>query len=368
MSIIKVENMAYKTETNIQLLQGSIKYYFMNERYMDNEDLLDRDFDLVKYINIPKLHFDKMDLEIRNFRFKVHSPNVFKFFRKVYGISNETYMKSVCHKCIHLPKKNTKNYMWKTKDRHMMIVELSKREKTTLRCLLKSYFLNQAQHPRSFLPKLYGCYTLKYNNQKIRILVCNSVSPILEEEYMQFKFNGIERRIVPTDEAYIYEFKDNDFIRIIKHHIKLELEILNAIRDRIYHNTIQSESAIHFKFSRLKKHSIIVKKSLSLQTQDTLIPRNNYYASAVQIQQKHYAKNFIIPEGAIYGLIENRPIYIYAGIVDILQQCSNVKNFRNNIKKLFCMKKINSTNESNNYSKRFMEFLFSKLFTAIPEP
>ncbi|OAF70373.1 hypothetical protein A3Q56_01915 [Intoshia linei] len=182
----------------------------------------------------------------------------------------------------------------------------------------------------------------------------NCIMPIESKANYTFDFKGSNRVSESTihDDTHVY--KDNDFTNKINKKIKFNSNVYDAIKDKI-------------------RRDCRVLESLNIMDYSLLIdvnPQNNEYRLRKDILPfcinpiENSFNDEKIPEGAICGKINDNPVYIYAGIIDILQEYGILKELEH-ILKSCCTKKENiSVCDPGVYSKRFQEFIFTKIFSS----
>jgi 1-phosphatidylinositol-4-phosphate 5-kinase len=130
--------------------------------HQSDRDVLIQDFEIVEELQFPRTGTTMTPAHpFENFRFKSYAPLAFEYFRKIFDISVEDYLKSIGPiqdkplTAIGNPGASGSCF-WITHDDEFIIKTVSNKEAQFLQKLLPGYYLNLDQNPRTLLPKFYG--------------------------------------------------------------------------------------------------------------------------------------------------------------------------------------------------------------------
>lgn len=153
-------------------------------------------------------------------KFKDYAPFVFQSIRGMFGISHESYIKSIGFDTLHntffdklqlMLFENSSgksgSFFFHTSDSKFMIKTVRKRDFKTLMSILYNYYAHLQKHPRTLLVRFFGLHELKCFRDKrlindIFIVVMNNVLDISNKEALvdvfDIKGSSFDRKTTPA--------------------------------------------------------------------------------------------------------------------------------------------------------------------------
>jgi hypothetical protein len=303
-------------------------------------------------ISVDSLQFNYNN---KQYKAKSYATAIFANLRHHFGISNQSIVQSFDNfgRNIYSGKSKGKSgsYFYYSTDKQFIIKTLVHSEARFLRELLPNYKLyissGQAQH--SLLPRLYGFYKIRYNNQQIYFILMNNLFDTHLTIQHQFdlkgssvgrtaetntsKVNNSSNSSSSSENLNFIVYKDNDALNL-----KRKLVLSSADCDRVRSGLMRDVEWL--------ERNAIMDYSLCVGIH--------------QIQQGNLPTNLDFSDRGIIGsgyLSAKLNEVYYVGIIDILQQYSASKKLENSFKSIkHASDQISSVNPIL-YAARFRVFM-----------
>ncbi|KAI0209953.1 Phosphatidylinositol 4-phosphate 5-kinase type-1 alpha [Lamellibrachia satsuma] len=192
-----------------------------------------------------------------DFRFKAYAPIAFRYFRELFGIQPDDFLLSMCNDPLtELSNPGASgSIFYITDDEEFIIKTLQHKEAEFLQKLLPGYYMNLVQNTRTLLPKFYGLFCYQCGGKNIRFIVMNNLLPLsvrLHEKY-DLKGSSYKRRASKREKAkHCPTLKDLDFLANHPDGIYLESDTYSALI-----NTIQRDCRVLQSF-QIMDYSLLV--------------------------------------------------------------------------------------------------------------
>lgn len=316
-----------------------------------------------------KMH-NKLEMEsifstaFNRVKFKDYAPRVFLNIRRMFGISNEAYMRSLgvdtfintfFDKLLLMLSENSSgksgSILFHTSDGKFLVKSIHKAEFETLREILYRYYQHLQQNPQTLLTRFFGLHEIKcYKGQlaveDIFIVVMNNVFDLADPENIKNKYDlkgsSYGRWTKPADIEKGSARKDNNFIDD-----KLEL-----ILDEQIHKKLTEQIIKDSKFLASKN---IIDYSLLIGTISGKSDPDN--------KPMFYVNEGFSYRGRRQSYVESEDEgwHYYVGIIDTLTYFDLKKKSEFAVKRLFQGSGI-SCLPPKSYQERFCEFVENTVF------
>jgi hypothetical protein len=157
--------------------------------------------------------------QMRDFKFKDYSPEVFRLIREKFDINPADYLMCVCGNFQYLEfVSNSKSgqFFFYTHDRRYMIKTVSQAECKFLREILPSYYAHIAANPQTLLTRFYGMHRVKPHKKKeTHFLIMGSVFYTTKYIHTVFDLKGSKQGRSATEaekKSSTCVYKDLDFL------------------------------------------------------------------------------------------------------------------------------------------------------------
>ncbi|XP_065566857.1 phosphatidylinositol 4-phosphate 5-kinase type-1 alpha-like isoform X2 [Artemia franciscana] len=361
-------------------------------------DLLMHDFYAVETIYFPQEGSgNTLRHDYSPFTFKTYAPIAFRYFRDLFGIQPSDYLVSLADR----PLKELTNpgasgsMFFLTEDDEFIIKTVQHKEGEFLQKLLPGYYMNLVQNPRTLLPKFFGLYCYQCTSKNIRLLVMNNLLPSDIQMHEKYDLKGSTYKRKASKEERSKKsptFKDLDFMEIHPEGILLESETYDALMKTMNRDCRVLESfkimdysllvGVH-NVSKARNEPVIeeVERDDQIDVEDSSRPplarsksinrqrliANSTALESIQVNQEEEENDF--PSGAIPAWNESGDrLALYLGIIDILQSYRFKKKLEHAFKSLITDGDTVSVHRPNYYSKRFLDFMKSRVFKKINTP
>ncbi|XP_065566862.1 phosphatidylinositol 4-phosphate 5-kinase type-1 alpha-like isoform X5 [Artemia franciscana] len=358
-------------------------------------DLLMHDFYAVETIYFPQEGSgNTLRHDYSPFTFKTYAPIAFRYFRDLFGIQPSDYLVSLADR----PLKELTNpgasgsMFFLTEDDEFIIKTVQHKEGEFLQKLLPGYYMNLVQNPRTLLPKFFGLYCYQCTSKNIRLLVMNNLLPSDIQMHEKYDLKGSTYKRKASKEERSKKsptFKDLDFMEIHPEGILLESETYDALMKTMNRDCRVLESfkimdysllvGVH-NVSKARNEPVIeeVERDDQIDVEDSSRPplarsksinrqrliANSTALESIQVNQEEEENDF--PSGAIPAWNESGDrLALYLGIIDILQSYRFKKKLEHAFKSLITDGDTVSVHRPNYYSKRFLDFMKSRVFKKI---
>lgn len=131
-------------------------------------DILVQDFEVIEEVIFPPYGSQLTPCHDGDeFKFKTYAPIAFRYFRELFNVRPEDFLKSLCVDTL----KELSNpgasgsIFYVSNDDKFIIKTVQHKEAEFLRKMLPGYYLNLHQNPRTLLPKFFGlfCYQVCFD-------------------------------------------------------------------------------------------------------------------------------------------------------------------------------------------------------------
>lgn len=311
--------------------------------------------------------------------FTDYSYKVFDNIRKMYGINNNDYLKSLGPENFlgNLLITNTRSlkelvsygksgsFFYFSYDSKYLIKTISKNEFEFFKIFIKNYYNYMLENPETLIQRYYGLHSLYYKDKCIYFVVMNNFFNTNIKIDYKYDLKGSSYNRISRDEKDV-EYKNYDFSIPLKD---------NDLRDR-EEKFILNKQDYNFLISQIIKDIDFLSIN-NINDYSLLIGVHNI---DYEVKDKNMFKSQLIDESksnldninCIYirkpffeaykgGLItKDLKNILYLGIIDILTEYSGKKMLEHNYKKILMGNGI-SCQPPKVYSKRFIDFI-NKIF------
>eukprot|EP00298_Acanthocystis_sp_HF-20_P011673 c19513_g2_i2.p1 GENE.c19513_g2_i2~~c19513_g2_i2.p1 ORF type:complete len:496 (+),score=159.94 c19513_g2_i2:40-1488(+) len=302
-----------------------------------------------------------------DFKFKDYAPTAFRHIRGRFHIDEADYMLSIggegALKELPTPGKSG-SLFYKTVDDKFLIKTISKQETVYFRDILAQYYNHVMQYHDTLLPRFFQLFQIKTNRgRKIRMVVMHNILPSYLKITERFDLKGSTFGRITTDEGRgkaSVTLKDLDFLEMGK---KIVLGTQKKQR-------LMRQLALDCNFlqnSKLMDYSLLV--GVKHLTPELAKAR---YEQETQFSDRTAASRSMSPppsfclysfDGALDATNEeDKPILVYCGIIDILQEYSMKKQIENLFKGARFDKRTISAVAPDQYAQRFSDYMKSRVF------
>ena len=306
-------------------------------------------------------------------------------------ISSKTIIEELCSTG------SSGSLLYYTRDGEFILKTISKKEYKFLKKMIADYFLYMRENPLSFLPRLFGCYTLKRKNKKkvtnIYFIVMANVFATTNNIDIRFDLKGsrIGRTVIKDKkkETQLFQLfqngdmalKDLDFDKfgekvyvgdkrnIILQQFRKDIEFLYSINSNDYslllgiHNVKYGEKIDSFRTTSNKTDD----------NQKELEDSSNYslFSNTYETDSKNSSDNIPVNKASKFKLLydfddfgilsKNHKKIYYFGIIDILTEYGAIKQIEHLFKQIrYCSNEM-SCIPPYDYKERFYNYL-NKVF------
>ncbi|CAF4382469.1 unnamed protein product [Rotaria sp. Silwood2] len=376
------------TNQLVEALQLGIQYSVGGLEARPAHDVLYQDFVTVEIINFPKGGRNTPKAtpphRFNDFTIRSYAPVAFRHFREKFNIKPEDYLSSICRPFRELKNPGASGSLfYLTSDDEFIIKTVQKKEAAFLKTLLPGYYMNVTQNQRTLLPKFFGLYCYQGENKNIRITVMNNLIPSHIQMHEKYDLKGSTYKRRANSEERLKEsptWKDLDFMERHPDGLILDSETHNALEKTVQRDCRVLESFHIMDYSFLigvhhanshtdspREHPV----TNGVSNNSTLAPpslRRMYSTPMASIQAEfgdhnkpdddHLAKTGGIPALTADG----QRLYLYVGIIDILQSYQLRKKIEHRFKSVITDGSQISVTRPSYYSERFQKFLFHTVF------
>uniref|UniRef100_A0A3Q3AAC5 Phosphatidylinositol-4-phosphate 5-kinase, type I, gamma a n=1 Tax=Kryptolebias marmoratus TaxID=37003 RepID=A0A3Q3AAC5_KRYMA len=377
----------YKKTTSSALkgaIQLGIGYTVGNLSSKPERDVLMQDFYVVESIFFPSEGSNLTPAHhFPDFRFKTYAPVAFRYFRELFGISNNAMLRfySLCNEpLIELSNPGASgSVFYLTKDDEFIIKTVMHKEAEFLQKLLPGYYMNLNQNPRTLLPKFFGLYCVQSGGKNIRVVVMNNVLPRVVRMHLKYDLKGstYKRRASKKErEKARPTFKDLDFMQDIPDGLMLDQDTFNALVKTLQRDCLVLESFKIMDYSLLLGVHNMDQAERERQTEGSqsdsdekrpVAQQKALYSTAMESIQGGAACGGSIDTDDTMGGIpavngKGERLLLYIGIIDILQSYRLIKKLEHTWKALVHDGDTVSVHRPGFYADRFFKFMSSTVF------
>ncbi|CAF4327227.1 unnamed protein product [Rotaria socialis] len=380
------------TNQLVEALQLGIQYSVGGLEARPAHDVLFQDFLTVELINFPKSGRTQTPKatpphRFNDFTIRSYAPVAFRHFREKFNIRPVDYLSSICKPFRELKNPGASGSLfYLTADDEFIIKTVQKKEASFLRSLLPGYYMNVTQNQRTLLPKFFGLYCYQGDNKNIRITVMNNLIPSRIQMHEKYDLKGSTYKRRANSEERLKQFptwKDLDFMERHPKGLTLDSETYAALAQ-----TVERDCRVLESF-QIMDYSFLIGIHYANHHSDSPIDShgtNGFFndPSSPQPPRMMYAT----PMDNIHAEFEehNRPddaqlaktggipaqtadgqrVYLYVGIIDILQSYQLRKKLEHTFKSVLTDGSQISVTHPRYYSGRYQKFLFNNVFKKAP--
>ncbi|CAF4732196.1 unnamed protein product [Rotaria sp. Silwood1] len=381
------------TNQLVDALQLGIQHSVGGLEATPAHDVLYQDFLTIEIIHFPKAGKNTPKAtpshRFNDFIIRSYAPVAFRHFREKFNIKPEDYLSSICKPFRELKNPGASGSLfYLTSDDEFIIKTVQKKEAAFLKSLLPGYYMNVTQNQRTLLPKFYGLYCYQGENKNIRIIVMNNLIPshIYMHEKYDLKGSTYKRRANSEERRKESPtWKDLDFMERHPNGLILDSETYDALAKTVKRDCRVLESfhimdysfliGVHYpNVHRDSPKDPTVASGLSNDSSLVTAPslRRMYSTPMANIQAEFEEHNkpdddHLAKTGGIPALTaDGQRVYLYVGIIDILQSYQLRKKLENKFKSVITDGLQISVTHPSYYSERFQKFLFTNVFRKAP--
>lgn len=316
--------------------------------------------------------------KFNDFRFKCYAPAAFRYFRDLFGIQPSDFLLSLSNEPLkEIGNPGASGSIFFVSNDDMFIVKtVQHKEATFLQQLLPGYYMNLHQNPRTLLPKFFGLYCYQSGTSNIRLTVMNNLLPTKYKCHLKFDLKGstYKRKASKAERAKSSPtYKDLDFMEMFPRGITLDHETYDAIIKTISRDlrVLESFSIMDYSFL-LGIHNVdehlrtrgMNSPSRNVHHNPEREARKNEFSAkleAIQLNKEDEAEPR--PVGGIPAKNDKgERIYLFIGIIDILQSYRLAKKMEHGFKSMITDGDTVSVHKPSFYAKRFLDFIKEHVF------
>ncbi|KAK5871364.1 hypothetical protein PBY51_004249 [Eleginops maclovinus] len=373
----------YKKTTSSALkgaIQLGIGYTVGNLTSKPDRDVLMQDFYVVESVFLPSEGSNLTPAHhYPDFRFKTYAPLAFRYFRDLFGIKPDDYLYSLVNEpLIELTNPGASGSLfYLTSDDEFIIKTVQHKEAKFLQRLLPGYYMNLNQNPRTLLPKFYGLYCIQSGGINIRLVVMNNVLPRSVKMHYKYDLKGstYKRRASRKErEKSCPTYKDLDFQDMHEEGLYFDAETYNNLM-----KTLQRDCRVLESF-KIMDYSLLLGVHVLDQSQreggepgqaggDGRRPvgQRVLYSTAMEsIQGDGKAAEALTTDDTMGGIPakthKEEKLFIFLGIIDILQSYRFIKKLEHSWKALVYDGDSVSVHRPGFYASRFLKFMSTRVF------
>lgn len=320
----------------------------------------DRDLLMTDFSMIEEISFSSGPNQT-SFLIKVYAPVAFRYFRELFGITSEDFQYSICDTPLINVNTNSRSgsIFFTTRDDRFILKTVPKKEADFLIALFPGYFLNLTQHKKTLLPKYYGLFSYVRGVKTIRVLIMNNILPSSCNFFHKYDLKGStyskRKQLKNREPGQIKTtLKDLDFLENWPDGFFLPPDI-----HRLLIRSIERDCKVLESYN-IMDYSLLLGIVLTEGSNSPVRPSKRDRFSFTLKKQK----NLIGPFGARTGRGDS--VFLFMGIIDILQSYNWKKKLECQFKSLFYSKSTISVNRPDFYSHRFQKFLREHVFKFVP--
>ncbi|CAF1214790.1 unnamed protein product [Rotaria sordida] len=393
------------TNQLVEALQLGIQYSVGGLEATPAHDVLYQDFLTVEIIHFPKGGRTTPKAtpphRFNDFTIRSYAPVAFRHFREKFNIKPEDYLSSICKPFRELKNPGASGSLfYLTSDDEFIIKTVQKKEAEFLKTLLPGYYMNVTQNQRTLLPKFFGLYCYQVteflrrnkngsgDNKNIRITVMNNLIPshIQMHEKYDLKGSTFKRRAnIEERRKESPTWKDLDFMEHHPNGLLLDSDTFAALAKTVERDcrVLESFHIMDYSFLIGVHHASVhtdsprERRADSSVSNDPALPpsalRRMYSTPMANIQAEFEEHNkpdddHLAKTGGIPALTtDGQRLYLYVGIIDILQSYQLRKRLEHRVKSVITDGSQISVTHPSYYSERFQKFLFNTVFRK-PSP
>jgi 1-phosphatidylinositol-4-phosphate 5-kinase len=204
-----------------------------------HRDILVQDFEIIEEVAFPTDGSQTTPShKFEDFRFKTYAPIAFRYFRELFNVRPDDFLKSLCVNPLNeLSNPGASgSIFYVSSDDKFIIKTVQHKEAEFLRKLLPGYYLNLHQNPRTLLPKFFGLFCYQGRGKNIRLLVMNNLLPssLIFQHKFDLKGSTLKRFASKAERSKSNPtLKDLDFNEEYKNGIILDSSTYDIIMDII---------------------------------------------------------------------------------------------------------------------------------------
>jgi 1-phosphatidylinositol-4-phosphate 5-kinase len=213
-----------------------------------HRDILVQDFEIIEEVAFPTDGSQTTPShKFEDFRFKTYAPIAFRYFRELFNVRPDDFLKSLCVNPLNeLSNPGASgSIFYVSSDDKFIIKTVQHKEAEFLRKLLPGYYLNLHQNPRTLLPKFFGLFCYQGRGKNIRLLVMNNLLPssLIFQHKFDLKGSTLKRFASKAERSKSNPtLKDLDFNEEYKNGIILDSSTYDIIMDIIKRDCMVLES------------------------------------------------------------------------------------------------------------------------------
>ncbi|KAK3750585.1 hypothetical protein QZH41_018192, partial [Actinostola sp. cb2023] len=326
-----------------------------------------------------------------DFKFKSYAPVAYRFFRELFSMKADDFMMSLCNESLQelCNPGASGSLFYVTCDNQFIIKTVDHKEADFLQKLLPGYYLNLNQNKKTLLPKFFGQFCYQCGGKNIRLVVMNNLLPTVYKFHWKYDLKGstYKRRASKAERAKnTPTLKDLDFVIDHPEGIILESDTHSALIKTLQRDCRVLESFKIMDYSLLLAIHNLDEAQRERQQDGALTPSDKCESEQPENALLQRAKSLKGREGfnaaweAItvketierpYGGIPARNakgerLLLFIGIIDILQSYRLKKKLEHGWKSMIHDGDTVSVHRPSFYSRRFLEFMSSKVFKKLP--
>lgn len=320
--------------------------------------IIEKDFKCIKKTHFPKCGSKTTPAHnVNDFKFVSYAPQGFKYFRKVFNVTDQEYADEILTKPLRavVNPGGSGALMWFSQNHEFVIKTVAREQANFLHSMLRGYYLNMDQNPNTLLTKFYGLYILKQNGKRIRVVVMKNFFPkdVKFDHKFDLKGSTINRFASEKEKARkAPTLKDLDFNAIFPQGITIEEKYYTALKQALARDTLVLHSFNIFDYSLI----------LAVKT-----PQNQaVIAKLKEMSCGSSPLDSVVNSYGIPGTTENGEyVYLWWGLVDILQEYDLAHKIQYRwkaVKHGISQLPFVSVQPPRQYRERFQNYLFDRVF------
>jgi len=327
------------------------------------DNVTNKDFE-VKFIFelVPKRTNETKD-SVKICTFFDYAQNVFYEIRRLFGIKNEDYLRSIGPEAMlsNLIKGNLSSlteltstgksgsFFYYSADGKYTLKTISREEFHFLRKILKNYYTHIIDNPHTLIIKFFGLHKIRFlkkkgKKEKVYFVIMANVFHTFKEIHVRYDLKGSTVGRYTNDKNPSVAKKDLNFL-MNKEKIMLPLDIAHSFVDIIQKDSKFFEENHIIDYSLLMGIHYLTPEEININKEQPLTQRKSLYET----------RNINNKDGVLSS--DGTKLYFF-GIIDILTQYNSRKKAEYVFKRITSGKGISAV-PPNQYGQRFRKFITS---------
>jgi 1-phosphatidylinositol-4-phosphate 5-kinase len=311
----------------------------------------------------------KLRAKDEEYDFMDYAPRVFYSIRKMFGVSQASFVQSLVKDGINggkLGEGKSGMLFFFSNDKRFILKTITRAELKFFRKILRSYYTHLTKNPHTLLSRFFGMYKLTMGNEakSIRLIVMNNLFNTKYKLHEKYDLKGSTRnRYVDTEkEGTGGVLKDLNYkSKMFMGKFQKDAAILQMTRDTEFltKNNIMDQSLLLGVHNGEEADAKAIKGYVPTSRKDLAAPLLN-----VKPQLEDLFNCFQRDDGGLRSFSDEegpKSHLYFLGIIDILQEFNAKKRFESTYKGIRFNKKAISAVSSKEYGARFLDYMTNQI-------